>query len=126
VTSAAVRASEALGRALATGDTGELAGLYADDVVVWHNNDRLDMTQAASLASIGGLSSIAQDVRMDDVRVDEISGGFVQRFVLRGVVRATGNAIELHNCIVVQLDGDGRITRMEEYVDPNGAAQFAR
>lgn len=126
MTSAAVRASEALGRALATGDTTELADLYADDVVVWHNNDRLEMTKAASLASIGGLSSIAQDIRMDDVRVDEISGGFVQRFVLRGVVRATGNAVELQNCIVVQLDGDGRITRMEEYVDPNGATQFAR
>jgi ketosteroid isomerase-like protein len=126
VTSPAVRASEALGRALATGDTTELDGIYADDVVVWHNNDRVEMTKAASMASIGGLSSIADDVSMDDVRIDEITGGFVQRFVLRGIVRATGNPIELHNCIVVQLDGDGRVTRMEEYVDPNGATQFAR
>jgi ketosteroid isomerase-like protein len=51
--------------------------------------------------------------------------GFVLQFVTLGTVRSSGKRFEMHNCIVVTVDGDGRISRIEEYVDPTTAGQLA-
>ena len=116
--------ASALHAAIESGDTGPLGDLYADDAVIWHNSDYVELTKDASLASIGILSQIAEDVRVEVVRFAETDFGFVEQIVLRGTVKANGNAIALHNCILVTVD-DGRVTRIDEYVDPNGASQFA-
>jgi len=31
---------------------------------------------------------------------------------------APGGALRVHSCVIVTLDGDGRVTRVEEYLDP--------
>ena len=40
------------------------------------------------------------------------------RFTVRGTVRSSGAALEARNCVFVELDDAGKVTRMDEYVDP--------
>jgi ketosteroid isomerase-like protein len=116
--------STALRRALETGDTGPLARLLADDVVVWHNSDRQELQKEAALLRIGALSTMASGVRMEVLNHADTSCGFVEQVRLRGLVKQTGRPIELYNCIVVTVRG-GRVTRIDEYVDPNVATQVS-
>jgi ketosteroid isomerase-like protein len=120
----AERAADVLHRAIAGDGLDDLASLYADDAVIWHNSDRVEMTKAESIASIGGLGRIAKDVHAEVVRFIETPTGFVEMFIIKGTVAATGNPLALHNCLVVTLR-DGQIARLDEYVDPTGAAQFS-
>lgn len=120
----AERAADVLHRAIAGDGLDDLAALYADDAVIWHNSDRIEMTKAASIASIGGLGRIAREVHAEVVRFVETPTGFVEQLVIKGTVAATGKPIALHNCLVVTLR-DGQIARLDEYVDPTGAAQFS-
>ncbi len=50
--------------------------------------------------------------------------GFVMQFALRGTVIANGNAFEMQNCVVASMV-DGKVTRIDEYVDPTVAAQLS-
>jgi len=104
--------------ALVTGDISALSGLCLDDVVVWHNSDRLEIDKETSLQRISALSQIANNVTLETVRFLETNIGFVEQIVIRGVVNATGAPLELHNCILVSVV-DGKIKRIDEYVDPS-------
>jgi ketosteroid isomerase-like protein len=48
-----------------------------------------------------------------------------QQHVLRGTNRASGEPVALHACVVVQVGDDGRITRLDEYIDSAEAAIFS-
>ena len=118
------RLSAVLGQAIESGGTGALAAVMTDDAVVWHNTDHKDMDRASALAAITVLPQMARDVRIEVASLDPTPKGFVERYVMRGTVASHGGPIELHNCVFVSVT-DGMITRIDEYVDPNGAAQFA-
>jgi uncharacterized protein len=113
----------ALHVALETGQVDNLAPLLADDAVVWHNSDRLILTKDQALPRIGGAARVADELHVEVVGRQEASDSFVEQIVLRGAVRSNGSPLELHNCLVVSLR-DGLVTRIDEYVDPNVAAQI--
>ena len=52
-------------------------------------------------------------------------GGAVQQHVLRGTRRSTGEEVALHACVVIAVDDQGRISRLDEYFDSAEAARFA-
>lgn len=115
--------ANALHQAIVTGDVTALAEHLADDALVWHNSDRLELGTQASLERIGAVSHIASDVRLEVVRFSETDFGFVEQTVLRATINASGRTIELHNCLAVTVS-QGRIVRIDEYVDPNVATQM--
>ena len=43
--------------AITAGDSEALGNLYADDVVIWHNTDRIEMTKEQNLARLFGIAS---------------------------------------------------------------------
>jgi ketosteroid isomerase-like protein len=49
-------------------------------------------------------------------RLEEIAGGYLQQHVLRMVSRK-GKELAMPACLVVRVE-DGKITRLEEYLDP--------
>ncbi len=110
--------------ALETGDTSALSGLCHDDVVVWHNSDRVEIDKETSLKRISVLSQIADNATLETVRFIEADIGFVEQVVIRGVTKTTGTPLELHNCLVVSVV-DGKIKRIDEYVDPSVGSQQA-
>ncbi len=101
--------------AIVAGDAQAVAGCFADDAVVWHNLDRHDQPVAQTLGVLGWMARNIADLRYEDIRVQATSDGFVQQHVLRGT--APGDrSLELHACIVAKV-ADGRITRIDEYLD---------
>jgi ketosteroid isomerase-like protein len=81
------------------------------------------MDAAEGIARVAGLHELVDAVRVDVLQLEPVSTGWMQRIVLRGTVRASGQQLEAHNCAVVHL-ADERITRIDEYVDPTMLRQL--
>ena len=107
--------------AIEAGDRHALGALYADDVVVWHNTDQVEMTKEQNLASLDALAEMTTARRFTDIRRHGIDGGFVQQHVLN-LDWGSGSGA-LPGCVVVQLR-DGLISRIDEYLDGATIASF--
>ena len=111
-------------RAIETGDLDALRAVYADDVVVWTNFDDTEQPIDRAMSIVGWLCSKLADRRYDVKRRELIEGGFLQQHVLRGTA-PNGTAVAMPACIVGTVT-DGRITRVEEYLDPAGVAALLK
>ncbi|MGA1766856.1 MAG: DUF4440 domain-containing protein, partial [Ilumatobacteraceae bacterium] len=49
--------------AIEAGDRDALGAVYADDVVVWHNTDQVEMTKEQNLASLDALAAMTMSRR---------------------------------------------------------------
>ena len=119
---------EELAGALATsiegsGDDAFLAAL-APGAIVWHNHDRKEVDAIENMAGIAMLSQLVEGLKSETLYLAPTADGFVFQFVVRGTVNSNGKPFEMHNCIVATT-ADGKITRIDEYVDPTIGAQFA-
>ena len=100
--------------AIEAGDREALGALYADDVVIWHNTDQVEMTKEQNLASLDALTAMTTARRFSGVRRHTIDGGFVQQHVLNlGWSSGSG---ALPGCVVVRVR-DGLILRIDENLD---------
>ena len=101
----------------------ELAEIYAPDCIVWHNVFCRDTTGHENLAALP--KSYAQQRRRtyDDRAINTFEGGFVIQYTLHGV-QHSGHRGALWICIV-GLCKDGRITRIDEYMDSGKFAAWA-
>lgn len=101
--------------AIEAGDIEAVSDCYADDAVIWHNDDKLETDKAANLKVLSRFISFAPKRTYADRRVIVFDRGFVQQHVLIAE-RADGGRVELPACLVCQV-ADGRITRLDEYLD---------
>ncbi|MEY2471241.1 MAG: hypothetical protein QOK28_570 [Actinomycetota bacterium] len=113
--------ADRLFKAIEAGDTDAVRDLYAPDAVIWHNNDGIEQTAEQNLRVLQWVVDNLRDRAYDDVRRHITPTGFVQQHVLR-FTRADGTRQELPACIVVTC-ADGKITRLDEYLD---SAHIAR
>jgi hypothetical protein len=97
----------------------------APGAIVWHNHDRKEVDARENMAAIAMLAQLVDGLDSEHVRLAPIDGGFVLQFVITGTVRASGKPFEMQNCLVVTVDGDGLMTRIDEYVDPTVGAQLS-
>lgn len=117
--------AERLFAAIEAGDVDAVAALYGPDTVVWHNTDGVEQAVADNLHTLAWLTKRCSDVRYTDVRRSATATGFVQQHVLR-LTSPAGEALALPACIVATVDDDGRITRVDEYLDSAQVARLAR
>jgi ketosteroid isomerase-like protein len=110
------RVAEELHRALSAGDVDAAARLYRDDLVVWHNHDRIDRIKAESLAGISALAEEYADFAVVDVRIDVLDDGYVERCVFVGTHRRSATPLSVEAMLRVWSDGR-TISRIEEYTD---------
>ena len=101
--------------AIQEGNVEAVAGLYADDAVIWHNFDGIEQPREANLAVLAWMTANVDNLRYDDIQRHDFDGGFVQQHVLRGTTK-TGAPLEVPSCLIVHVDDD-RITRIDEYLD---------
>jgi ketosteroid isomerase-like protein len=101
--------------AIPKGDLETVRAIYAPDAEIWHNNDQATQNVSQNLAVLEWVTKNIADMRYEDVRRQVTASGFVQQHVLRGTA-ANGKALELPACILCTVV-DGRITRLEEYLD---------
>ncbi|MEU6827298.1 nuclear transport factor 2 family protein [Nocardia beijingensis] len=101
--------------AVSAGDATALTDLYAPDARIWHNDDGAEQTVAENLRVLRWLSRTVENLRYEDIRRYLLPDGFAQQHVLRGDLPGHG-ALEVPASLFVQAR-DGRITRIDEYVD---------
>lgn len=94
--------------------------VYAPDIEAWHNFDKLNQTADENLRVLAWMVRKVKDRRYEDVRRHETPDGFAQQHVLRGIA-PNGEALDMPAAVFCTVK-DGRITRLEEYLDPAQAA----
>lgn len=105
------------------GDTGPISEIITSDAVVWHNYDDLAQDLVPTFPRIAGLSKIVDNLELEVVAEDVIDDGVVVQLVFRGDIKHNGKKLDVRNCIFLR-GRDGKLARMEEYVDPNMQEQM--
>ncbi|MEO9151255.1 MAG: nuclear transport factor 2 family protein [Lapillicoccus sp.] len=124
-TEAAIAAlADRLQDAIVSGDVGAAQGIYADDLVVWHNYDRVDCDKATSVAAIASMATSYRSLTVSDVRRDYLADGYVQRSVFHAT-SLDGGTDEVDAMMRVWVR-EGRVTRIEEYTDTAATPPPAR
>ena len=100
--------------AIEAGDIDTVAATYADDAVIWHNFDQVEQSKVDNLRTLAYVVRTVAGRSYDDVRRVVLDDGFVQQHVLRG--SAAAGALEVPAMLRVWV-ADGRITRLDEYLD---------
>jgi ketosteroid isomerase-like protein/quercetin dioxygenase-like cupin family protein len=118
------RALEALADAFSSAypkaDMATLHSIFGRDAVVWHNWDRNAQSLEKHLAMLEALSSNLRSMAYEKVRRHYFGHGWVQQHTVTGETQS-GQTWEAEACVVFTVV-DGRIQRLEEYIDPT---QFA-
>ncbi len=107
------------------GDPSDLENVYAPDAVIWHNHDLREQTVADNARVLSAMDRWVADRSYAERRFRVFDGGVVQQHVLRGTNRKSGQPVTLHACVVALVGDDGRITRLDEYLDSAEAAAFS-
>ena len=112
--------AERLMAAITAGDVEAVRNIYARDAVIWHNNDGLEQSVDDNLHVLRWVVSNIRSLRYEDIRRQRTASGFVQQHVLRGIA-PNGRDLDIRACLICTVS-NGRITRLEEYLD---SAQIA-
>lgn len=103
--------------ALTTGDIATVAATYHPEAAIWHNNDNVSQGVEDNLRTLGWVSKNIKGLSYDDIRRTAMDDGrVIQEHVLHGA-GPNGKPLAFVACILFTFDEDGRITRLEEYLD---------
>ena len=115
--------AKAIFTAIENGDVDAVRDIYAPDAVIWHNFDQVEQSVDDNLQVLGWMCANFTERSYDEVRLHEWDEGFVQQHVLR-LTKKDATLVELPCCIVARV-ADGKITRIDEYLDSAQAARLA-
>ena len=101
--------------AVEKGDIEAVRAIYAPDARIWHNFDRKEQTVEENLRILSWMSRNIANKRYAVERRVAIPGGFLQQHILHADTAA--GPFEMPACIIVQVNEQGRIARLEEYLD---------
>lgn len=101
--------------ALEAGDFTTVESIYADDVIVWHNNDNKEKDKAGSMAILHQVFGFLKSPRYEVLRRYVIPGGVAQSHILHAT-KPDGSTFAIHAAIFFECD-DEHIHRLEEFVD---------
>ena len=103
--------------AIPAGDIEAVRAIYHPAAAIWHNTDNLEQAVSDNLRTLGWVASNIKQLSYDNIRRTAMdSGQVVQEHVLRGI-GPSGKQLNIVGTIVFTFDDDGRITRLEEYLD---------
>lgn len=117
----ALAVAEKFFRAVESGDIEAVRSIYAVNARIWHNFDGKEQTVEENLRVLRWLARALPRRRYNVQRRVAIPGGFMQQHVLEGET-ATGS-FAMPACVVCEVT-DGRIIRLEEYLDSSQAAHL--
>jgi ketosteroid isomerase-like protein len=100
--------------AVARGDAAEVEALLAPDAVLWVNVAG-EMRAPEIVALVGTLAEQIPDFRYEEAQRTATATGFVEEHLARGTA-PDGRAFSYPACCVATVS-DGRITRINEYLD---------
>lgn len=110
--------------AITSTDIDALRRIYSPDVKIWHNFDQIEQSLDDNLKVMNWMGKRLSGMSYEEIRRQPTPTGYVQQHVLRGTA-PDGSKLEMPACLVVTIE-DERITRLDEYLDPAGAAALSR
>jgi ketosteroid isomerase-like protein len=108
--------ADRLTRAYEQNDIDTITDCYAPDAAIWHNLDEVDQTVAEQLDATRWLNEKLTDLKYEILTRSFFDGGYVQQYVVHGTVTASGEPFRMSLCMRVEVS-DGRISRLDEYLD---------
>jgi len=118
--SSALEVAERFFAAIDAGDVSAIYDTYAPDAVIWHNFDDVEQTRDENVRMLGWAVKHLGNMRYTDVRRTATDSGFAQQHVLRAT-NTNGVEIEVPAALFVSVR-DGKITRLDEYIDSRHVA----
>lgn len=129
---AIVDVADRLFTAIEKGDMAAVDRMWSDDIAVWRVGARRDPgksdDKARALRVIDWFITTTAE-RHYEILDRQLFGcdarGSATGFVQQHILQATGHAdqsISLRVCIVIKVDANGLINRIDEYFDPAGIA----
>lgn len=109
--------------ALSAGDAEAAKALMTEDAKVWHNFDEVDQTREENMGMLEWIKSATSKYTYEIRRQEEIAGGYLQQHILH-ITNKKGETKSLQACCVVSVR-DGKVSRIEEYLDPAPTAILA-
>lgn len=96
------------------------AALCAPGAVTWHNFDGLEVGTEQTVRTVAWLHRTVPNLAWTDMALYPTPTGFVSQTVMTGT--APGGELRVHSCVIVTLDDEGLVSRVEEYLDPTQTA----
>jgi ketosteroid isomerase-like protein len=110
--------------AIARGDADAMSDIFTADATIWHSTDQIEMSLPELQNMLRAISSIAT-AEVAETGLRETSDGFV--LTLKSTYQLkSGESTTFHAAQVVQLSPDGKITRVDEYLDNAGLDPLIR
>ena len=108
--------------AIQTGDTATVRACYHPDAKLWHNTDGIEQTVDQNMKVLDWFIRTLPDRNYRVVRRESLPDGFLQQHVLEATL-PDGTKWAMDACVVIKIE-DGRITRLDEYMDSAKGAQL--
>ncbi|NOT38876.1 MAG: nuclear transport factor 2 family protein [Alphaproteobacteria bacterium] len=121
MTADALAIAERFFSAIERGDIEAVKAIYAPDARIWHSHDLKEQGVEENLRVLAWMSSNLPTRRYNVHRRVAIPGGFLQQHTLEATT--PGGPFSMPACIVVEVK-DGRIVRLEEYLDSARVAEL--
>jgi ketosteroid isomerase-like protein len=118
---AILNAADQLFAAIERGDEAALEQMFDDDIAVWRVGSRRDDEKARALRVLHWFIDVTEQRHYQILDRRLFSDGFVQQHILNATGR-NGGSIALRVCIVIKLNADALISRIDEYFDPAAMA----
>ena len=99
-----------------TNDGDAYRSLCAPGAVTWHNFDEIEVPTDKSVRTVAWLHKTVKDLTWTDVALSPTPTGFVSQTIMTG--STPKGELRILSCVLVTLNDDGLITRVEEYLDP--------
>ena len=112
--------------AIERGEYQTVEGMWANDVTVWHSGDSRDSDRVRALKVIRWFIDVTTTRGYEILDRQLFAGGFVQQHILRARRVDDEVSIEMRVCIVIKVNAEGLITRIDEYFDPTDMAPLMR
>ena len=109
--------------AIERGEVSALAAMWSDDVIVWRLGGGRERDKPRALGVIDGFVATTTSRRYEVLDRQVFDGGFVQQHVLHAAT-PNGTPVSFRACLIVRV-ADGRVTRIDEYLDPAYLAGLA-
>ena len=111
--------------AIENGNGAQLAALWSDDVTVWRQGGGPVRDKPRALKVIAWFVDSTADRRYEVMDRQIFDGGFVQQHVVHAH-DSGGAPLAFRACLVVRVNPDGLISRIDEYLDPADLAPLMR
>jgi ketosteroid isomerase-like protein len=111
--------------AIEKSDVDAVDQLWSDGIAVWRSGARRDDDKARALRIIDWFVTVTAERHYEILDRQLFDSGTISGFVQQHLLHATGHAgqlIALRVCIVIRVDTNGQIDRIDEYFDPAGIA----